>query len=91
MLWLKVKTSKLISAVCLFILAKILPPVGNALIATQRKAATTANALSNKASMRLSVCKQCPMYTSRSTCKSCGCYMPVKVQVESASCPEGRW
>jgi hypothetical protein len=40
---------------------------------------------------RLSECSQCPHLTDLSVCRSCGCYMPVKVLFKGVTCPEGRW
>lgn len=45
----------------------------------------------DKARLRLDICKRCPAYTKFNTCKECGCYMPAKVQLKGATCPQGRW
>ncbi|ELR69184.1 hypothetical protein C900_05380 [Fulvivirga imtechensis AK7] len=40
---------------------------------------------------RFAICKQCPYLTIASTCQQCGCYMPSKTRVHSASCPVSKW
>jgi hypothetical protein len=41
---------------------------------------------------RLDICKACPFYLKATTqCKKCGCVMPLKVRLETAVCPEGKW
>jgi hypothetical protein len=44
------------------------------------------------ANERLAICKQCPTYYPPfGTCLKCGCFMIVKVKLQSADCPENRW
>ncbi len=41
--------------------------------------------------LRLSVCEECPSYLISKQCKECGCFMPIKTELEYASCPLGKW
>lgn len=44
------------------------------------------------ASSRLDICKACPYYISLThQCKKCGCVMNLKVKLEGAKCPIGKW
>lgn len=50
------------------------------------------------AQARFSICKSCPTFNNnwcgkalRKTPTSCGCYMPVKVQMINVKCPQGKW
>ena len=47
--------------------------------------------LSKFAERRLEICKKCDLFTERSICQACGCYMVGKVKVPQASCPIGKW
>lgn len=41
---------------------------------------------------RLSVCENCEHYRKiTKQCKLCGCFMPLKTSIESASCPDKKW
>lgn len=40
---------------------------------------------------RMAICGGCEYLTNVKTCKLCGCFMPVKVAIFSASCPDGKW
>lgn len=40
---------------------------------------------------RYDICKKCDRLTMIKTCKECGCIMPLKVKIPSASCPLGKW
>lgn len=40
---------------------------------------------------RYSICKACPSFTLLKTCKECGCIMPLKTRLSSASCPLEKW
>lgn len=40
---------------------------------------------------RLEICRQCQYYTGLEQCALCGCFMPAKVMLPHASCPDGRW
>jgi hypothetical protein len=40
---------------------------------------------------RYDICKDCASFTALKTCKECGCIMPLKVKLRSASCPLGQW
>lgn len=41
--------------------------------------------------IRYDICKSCPLFTILKTCKECGCIMPLKIKVASASCPLKKW
>jgi hypothetical protein len=43
------------------------------------------------ARLRFSACEKCPFLTQRASCLKCGCFMPLKVQLTNAKCPEGKW
>lgn len=43
------------------------------------------------ANARLALCEACPAFQSDQSCSECGCYMPVKVGLVSASCPLDKW
>lgn len=44
------------------------------------------------ADMRLQVCQGCDRYLSVTRqCLECGCIMPMKVRLQNASCPLGKW
>lgn len=46
------------------------------------------------ANVRYSICQACPKNLfdpDLFTCKSCGCFMPAKVKLLNAECPEGIW
>jgi hypothetical protein len=40
---------------------------------------------------RYDICKSCTSFTILKTCKECGCIMPLKVKMASASCPLNKW
>ena len=40
---------------------------------------------------RYDICQTCPSFTQLKTCKECGCIMPLKVKIASASCPIDKW
>jgi len=42
---------------------------------------------------RLNICKACPNYQVTKTCSICHCFMPGKVKLSNASCPDSppRW
>jgi hypothetical protein len=41
---------------------------------------------------RLAICKECPFFNAETgECSECGCYMPLKTGLLSASCPIGKW
>jgi hypothetical protein len=43
-------------------------------------------------SARLKICHSCEKFRQASkTCKVCNCFMPGKVHINKARCPEGRW
>jgi hypothetical protein len=45
-----------------------------------------------KANERLDICKGCPEFISLTKqCKKCGCIMPLKTKLKTASCPIGKW
>ena len=39
---------------------------------------------------RINNCLNCEHF-ARGTCKKCGCFMNVKVRLEAAKCPIGKW
>lgn len=47
--------------------------------------------MSNIVARRIEECKKCPELTRFRTCNQCGCFMPVKTRIKSASCPLGKW
>lgn len=40
--------------------------------------------------LRLSICRACE-YLTGSKCVHCGCSMPIKVGLQAAECPIGKW
>jgi hypothetical protein len=40
---------------------------------------------------RYDICKICPSFTLLKTCNECGCIIPLKVKMTSASCPLSKW
>jgi hypothetical protein len=41
---------------------------------------------------RLNICSECPAFIPLTqTCKKCGCFMKMKIQLEKAYCPLGKW
>lgn len=40
---------------------------------------------------RIKVCESCDQFTKCKFCKSCGCYMPLKTYLKSATCPKNKW
>lgn len=40
---------------------------------------------------RYSTCQTCSSFTFLKTCKECGCIMPLKVRLATASCPLAKW
>jgi len=41
---------------------------------------------------RLEICDNCEYYRKNiKQCKICGCFMPLKVSVESMKCPKEKW
>lgn len=40
---------------------------------------------------RLDICSNCPAFSSEGVCNECGCFMPVKAGLTSASCPIHKW
>lgn len=43
------------------------------------------------AKQRYDICKECDKLTIAKTCSVCYCFMPLKVRIESVSCPENKW
>jgi hypothetical protein len=44
------------------------------------------------AEKRLAVCNDCPsLLRATYQCKECGCFMKLKVKLEAATCPLGKW
>ena len=48
------------------------------------------NVTDNEFSRRWSLCEACPQKDGDS-CKLCGCYLPLKVKMESMKCPLNKW
>lgn len=40
---------------------------------------------------RYAICQACPNFRATLTCSLCGCFMPAKVKLTRASCPDSRW
>lgn len=41
---------------------------------------------------RYNICDWCPEFISLTKqCKECGCFMNLKVKLENATCPIGKW
>ena len=41
---------------------------------------------------RMDICLKCPeLIGPTKQCKQCGCLMPLKVKLENAECPLGKW
>lgn len=41
---------------------------------------------------RYEICRTCPQFdTFWKTCNLCKCFMPIKVLIPSAKCPDGQW
>ena len=40
---------------------------------------------------RYDICKSCTSFTLLKTCRECGCIMPLKIKMTSASCPLNKW
>lgn len=43
------------------------------------------------ANHRLTICSECPNLLFTKQCKKCGCFMPAKVKLKNAHCPEALW
>lgn len=75
-------------------LVRMVNPLALRLGRVMRESGSEANALNDKARMRLEVCKRCPLFDDGWCSKprgGCGCYMPGKVQNDHATCPQSRW
>jgi hypothetical protein len=52
----------------------------------------TPKATEEEAADRLSICEKCPeLIKATSQCKQCGCFMNLKVKLQLATCPLGKW
>lgn len=52
----------------------------------------TPRAEEEKATSRFAICQICPsLIRVTSQCKECGCFMKLKVKLEAAVCPLGKW
>ena len=40
---------------------------------------------------RYELCKTCDDFTIVKICKLCGCFMPLKVRLYAAQCPQNKW
>lgn len=75
-----------------WLLARVVGPAWERLNDVVKNAAQEANEQHDKARLRLEICKRCPMYDHvLKRCRECGCFMPAKVQLPKAKCPQGRW
>lgn len=46
----------------------------------------------DKAEARLNICLECPeLIKATKQCKQCGCFMSLKVKLQNATCPLGKW
>lgn len=50
------------------------------------------------AKVRMVACSVCPFFRKEregvypaKTCRKCGCFMPAKVWLKNAKCPDGKW
>lgn len=49
-------------------------------------------ATDSTAESRMSICNLCPeLINATKQCKQCGCFMKMKVRLEAATCPIGKW
>lgn len=49
-------------------------------------------AADEEAERRMSICETCPrLLKTTYQCKECGCFMKLKVKLEAAVCPLGKW
>jgi hypothetical protein len=52
----------------------------------------TKKAENDMADSRLAICVECPeLVPVINQCTKCGCFMNLKVQLEAAKCPMGKW
>ena len=40
---------------------------------------------------RMAICGDCEQLTKIKTCSLCNCFMPAKVAIPFAACPDGKW
>jgi hypothetical protein len=40
---------------------------------------------------RMAICNGCEQLTKIKTCSLCNCFMPAKVAIPFAACPDGKW
>lgn len=75
-----------------WLLGRVVVPTWTKLNAIIKQDAQKANDQHDKARLRMEICKRCPMFDATlKRCKDCGCFMPAKVQLPDAKCPQGRW
>ena len=74
-----------------WLLVRAVNPLAQRLGSIAHVSGNEANALNSKAAQRMEICIRCPMFTAMRTCNACGCFMPAKVQLDSATCPQKRW
>jgi hypothetical protein len=48
-------------------------------------------ATDEKAGERMDMCAQCDKFNDLGLCTECSCVMVVKVKIETAACPLGKW
>lgn len=77
-----------------WLLVRAVNPLALRLGTIVRESGTEANEMHDKARMRLEVCKRCPVFNNGWCDRErggCGCYMPAKAQIDTATCPKKRW
>jgi hypothetical protein len=47
--------------------------------------------LEEVAKERLDICSSCEFFFKNQICKKCGCFMLLKVKLDKAKCPVGKW
>jgi len=40
---------------------------------------------------RMKICESCQSFHKFQVCKKCGCFMPLKIAIKSATCPLDKW
>lgn len=71
------------------------PPAGMTLPSMSKEEETAMFEQQNEdiplAKQRYDICKGCENLTSLKFCSKCGCFMPLKVRFDGASCPAKKW
>lgn len=75
-----------------WLLTRVVVPLHVWLESAVKASAARANDQHDKARLRMEICKRCPAFDQTlRRCRDCGCFMPAKVQIDVAMCPQGRW